>query len=108
MQAIYFPSRLIEFKKDEKFFIECLHDEYSLKFDVFSYDEKKAIFNSNASIGDISLGMTLISRNRLAQLNDKNRNDMFMRLLKKVLTKYHLKSILKNIFHSTNANIAIY
>ena len=94
MQAIYFPSRLIEFKKDETILIECLHDEYSLKFDVFNHDEKETVYNSNISIGEISLGMTLVSRNRLAQLNDHKRNDMFLHLLKKVLLKYHFSNVL--------------
>ncbi|CAF0727754.1 unnamed protein product [Brachionus calyciflorus] len=83
MQAIYFPTQIKEFSKDEKFLIECEHDEYSLKFDVFRYSEKEYVLNSDRPIGDISLGMTLVSRNRLSQLNDHKRNDMFLNLLKK-------------------------
>ena len=32
-----------------------------------------------------SLGLTLVSRNRLAQLNDTNRNEKFINLLEKVI-----------------------
>lgn len=84
MQAVYFPSKLIDLQTNEKFFISCQHDEYSLKFDVHKYSEKNLVLNSNQLIEDINLGTTMLSRNRLSQLNNEKRNDMFISLLKKV------------------------
>lgn len=84
MQAIYFPSKLVDLKTDEKFFISCQHDEYSFKFDVHTFSEKNLILNSSQITGDINLGLTLVSRNRLSQLNNEKRNNMFISLLKKV------------------------
>ena len=109
MQAIYFPKNLIELKKGEHFFIKCNHDEYSLWFDVLNsklpeYALISTKFNSmlqrkNQSKYTIetflneevpkesterSLGATIVSRNRLAQLNDPTKNDMLVSLLKKV------------------------
>lgn len=80
MQAIYFPSRMLHLKKDEEFIVECNHDEYSLWFDVHSSGYQPETKKS----AERSLGLTLISRNRLSQLNDSNRNNMLIRLMKKV------------------------
>lgn len=84
MQAIYFPKNLLEFKKDDKFLIQCVHDEYSLWFDLFPISSKESLSKLKSNYDDVSLGVTIVSRNRLAQLNDTSRNDMFIRLLKKV------------------------
>ena len=81
MQAIYFPKQVVELKKEEKFQIECNHDEYSLWFDV----SKTKFPSSVVRKEERSLGMTLVSRNRLSQLNDSRRNQMFLQLMKKVI-----------------------
>jgi protein arginine N-methyltransferase 7 len=81
MQAIYFPNDLIHLEKNQKFFIECNHDEYSLWFNVSHYRPF-----SNDENQERSLGITMVSRNRLAQLNDTKINDMFLSLLKQVNT----------------------
>lgn len=78
MQAIYFPKQVVDVKKDEKFQVECNHDEYSLWFDVYKTK------NESSKEEERSLGMTLVSRNRLSQLNDLQRNQMFIKLMKKV------------------------
>lgn len=75
MQAIYFPSQLVQLQKDERFYVECNHDEYSLWFDVS--------LTRNDEISTSNLGNTLISRTRLSQLNDNSLNDRFIQLLKK-------------------------
>ena len=107
MQAIYFPNNLLELKKGEQFYVKCNHDEYSLWFDIVNskipeYDLiSNKINNTRKNHGkytietflneeipkennERSLGATIVSRNRLAQLNDKSQNDMFVTLLKKV------------------------
>lgn len=78
MQAIYFPSRIVDLKKDQAFQIECNHDEYSLWFDI------KTVNDETKKSKEKSLGITLTSRNRLSQLNNTDRNKMFTKLMKKV------------------------
>ena len=94
MQAVYFPKRILDVKKGDSFYIECNHDEYSLWFDMT--DKSKQTRDPSNSIESFvneaeyectferSLGITLVSRNRLAQLNDINRNEKFIALLKMV------------------------
>jgi len=94
MQAVYFPKRILDVNKGDNFYIECNHDEYSLWFDTAN--KPKRTQEQNSSIESFanevdsaysierSLGITLVSRNRLAQLNDTDRNDLFIALLKKV------------------------
>jgi hypothetical protein len=98
MQAIYYPKRVLNLKKDDLFYVKCNHDEYSLYFDLISneeFEQTKLNKNKNYTIEKFvddsqeeneqrSLGLTIVSRNRLAQLNDQNRNDLFLRLLEKV------------------------
>jgi hypothetical protein len=66
---------------NENFIINCNHDEYSLWFDV-----DKSIKNHSDQVNDDerSLGATIVSRNRLGQLNDIDRNKMFTNILEKV------------------------
>jgi hypothetical protein len=86
MQAIYFPKDIVELQSGQSFFVDCNHDEYSLWFDV-------SLAEPEADTEERSLGSTLISRNRLSQLNDSKTNEMFIKLLKKVKIQ-SIKSIL--------------
>jgi protein arginine N-methyltransferase 7 len=79
MQAVYFPENYYQFDKNDIIRVTCNHDEYSLWFDVNEQNELQKISQER------SLGCTLMSRNRLAQCNDAERNNMFIRLFKKVL-----------------------
>jgi protein arginine N-methyltransferase 7 len=90
MQAIYFPSRVLTLNKDERFQVSCNHDEYSLWFDVHATTTEPFVGTNSE---ERSLGMTLISRNRLSQLNDYVRNKMFLKLIKKVT--FLLRNFLK-------------
>lgn len=80
MQAVYFPKKIVQFNKDDDIYISCNHDEYSLWFDVDKKDVSKEALN------DMSLGCTIVSRNRLAQINNPDTNKMFIKLLKKVFS----------------------
>jgi hypothetical protein len=102
MQAIYYPKNSLKLNQNEKFYIKCNHDEYSLYFDIVLKPEHSAKSIKNYTVEEFltengdkeddlnqtdserSLGLTLVSRNRLAQLNDSKRNDMFIKLLSKV------------------------
>ena len=84
MQAIYFPKEIVQLEREQRFFVQCNHDEYSLWFNVSAvYDDRNLADASE----ERSLGLTLVSRNRMAQLNDAKINDMFIKLLKKVILK---------------------
>ena len=78
-------------KKDDSIKISCNHDEYSLWFDVNkkSFEKQNGHENGNRngikSDSERSLGVTIVSRNRLGQLNDMHRNKMFMNILEKVI-----------------------
>ena len=77
MQAVYFPTFQKDLIENESFFVKCNHDEYSLWFNIFkSKEEIQSI--------EQPLAISIVSRNRLAQLNDKNRNNMFIDILKQV------------------------
>ena len=78
MQAIYFPKSIVELNSGQRFYVDCNHDEYSLWFDVATTKPDESVRDAMRS-----LGSTLTSRNRLAQLNDTATNDMFVGLLKK-------------------------
>jgi len=80
MQAVYFPTRYYALKKGDELYVSCNHDEYSLWFDVLRPSELASISRT----GERSLGNTIVSRNRLGQINDTDRTDMFLRLFKKV------------------------
>ena len=116
MQAIYFPKNLLELKKDEVFYIKCNHDEYSLWFDVLKKLPEHSFVSNinqnsltiesfmNAEVSKVdserTLGATIVSRNRLAQLNDSVKNDMLVTILKKVhiFNRIFKKNIIKKIF----------
>ena len=83
MQAIYYPYQHITLEENEKFYLKCNHDEYSLWFNVFTKDEIQGDYLKCASM-EQPFEYSLVSRNRLAQINDKTRNKMFTDLLKKV------------------------
>ena len=87
MQAIYFPKKPITLRKDEEFLVKCCHDEYSLWFDTSSLNDQTADFNSYfPSSDELPLSLpTIVSRNRLSQLNDTKRSTMLIKLLSEVL-----------------------
>ena len=103
MQAIYFPKNLVELKQGDVFFVKSNHDEYSLWFDILKNLPVHSFVNNinQASLtienflnqetpkdeNERTLGATIVSRNRLAQLNDKKINEIFVSLLKKVRVK---------------------
>ena len=86
MQAAYFPKKFQHFEKGEQLQVSCNHDEYSLWFDIGK-------LNDSLTASEQSLGNTIVSRNRLGQINDRQRNDMFLKLLKKVRKNLKLKFI---------------
>ena len=77
MQAIYFPTHYFNVKKDEDFYLKCSHDEYSLWFNV-SIDESYLKDDTKP------ITLSLVSRNRLLQINDKKHNEIFLNAFKKV------------------------
>lgn len=77
MQAIYFPKNYLNLQENDEFYLNCNHDEYSLWFDV-----SKDVTALNDKMPDVTL--SLMSRNRLLQVNDKHRNDMFLNIFKQV------------------------
>ena len=81
MQAVYYPKMFTKVDRDEKFYIKCNHDEYSLWFDI-KKSKTETFMNED---DERSLGITLLSRNRLGQLNDTERNLKFINLFKKVI-----------------------
>ena len=89
MQAVYFPEEMLQVDAGDRLQVTCNHDEYSLWFDVA---KSKTIPPGVAEQEDLvklgnderSLGVTLVSRNRLGQVNDIDRNRMLIRLLEKV------------------------
>lgn len=86
MQAIYFPKKPIALKKDEEFLVKCCHDEYSLWFDTSLLNGQKDDFDSYFPGSDeLPLSLpTIVSRNRLSQLNDPKRSAMLLKLLSEV------------------------
>ena len=87
-QAIYYPKNVLNLKKNELFEISCDHDEYSLWFDLNRKGLAKQNGNGNEHVQNDcqrSLGVTIVSRNRLGQLNDMERNQMFIDVLEKVI-----------------------
>ena len=70
-------------KKDDNFTINCNHDEYSLWFDLNMNHSLKN--GSNIQADERSLGATIVSRNRLGQINDTQRTNMLYNVLAKVL-----------------------
>lgn len=86
MQAVYFPKNILNLKKGDHLNVLCSHDEYSLWFDVNNDLNNNLNFPTEQSLGN-----TIVSRNRLAQINNSESNEMFKRLFKKVI-EYFLKN----------------
>ena len=78
MQAVYFPKSILKLSKGDQLNVLSNHDEYSLWFDV-----NDDLNNNQPSQDEQDLGNTIVSRNRLAQINSTEANDMFTRLFKK-------------------------
>jgi type III protein arginine methyltransferase len=96
MQAVYFPKKIITLNPNESFILKCNHDEYSLWFDFI---KENGLKSSEVATKENGLGCnersglvnpTLTSRNRISQLNDQKRNDMFLEILKKVNNAYYV------------------
>ena len=91
MQAIYYPiSKIcVDASVDKELAIVSNHDEYCLWFDVY----KKTI----TPISNIPMPMpqagihTCVSRTRLGQINDQQRNEKYIISLRKMLRKYVTK-----------------
>ena len=98
MQAIYYPiSKIhVDASIDKELAIVSNHDEYCLWFDVCK--------NITGTI-EIPMPMpkagihTCVSRTRLGQINDSQRNDKYITSLRKMLRKYvtQQKNLPKNI-----------
>ena len=65
---------------------ESVHDDDDDDDDEESDSDRQKKTKSSATLSNEtrSLGVTLVSRNRLAQLNDVKRNAMFLQVLRKV------------------------
>ena len=98
MQAIYYPMNKIEVDSTVDKYLKFVsnHDEYCLWFDV-----RKAEVNE---IGQIAMPMptaglhTCVSRLRLGQINDAQRNTKYSTCLRKMLKEYLSLNIINN-FH---------
>lgn len=77
MQAIYFPTNYLSVEKNENFSLSCNHDEYSLWFEVA---KEKEILNDQ----EPNVTLSLVSRNRLLQINDIERNQRFLNIFKQI------------------------
>ena len=99
MQAIYYPiSKIyVDASIDKELAIVSNHDEYCLWFDVCK--------NTTGPISKIPMPMpkagidTCVSRTRLGQINDPQRNEKYITSLRKMLRKYvtQQKNLPKNI-----------
>jgi hypothetical protein len=89
MQAVYYPTKIINVDKDEKFYLKSNHDEYSLWFNVFTKEEVEQDHKKCLEM-EQPFEYSLVSRNRLAQINNKTRNKLFSEILKKVYLLYPL------------------
>ena len=83
MQAIYYPKAKTEVKQGESFHLVSCHDEYSLWFDVV----KTPVSSTDPiSLPNPEPGLHLaMSRTRLGQVNNKERNEKFVKNIKHVL-----------------------
>ena len=88
MQAIYYPMNKVEVDSTVDKYLKVVsnHDEYCLWFDV-----RKAEVNE---IGQIAMPMptaglhTCVSRSRLGQINDAQRNTKYSTCLRKMLKEF--------------------
>jgi len=83
MQAIYYPKASTEVKKGESFHLVSCHDEYSLWFDVVKTPVSPT---DPISLPDPQPGLHLaMSRTRLGQVNNKSRNEKFVKNIKQLI-----------------------
>ncbi|CAL1545743.1 unnamed protein product [Lymnaea stagnalis] len=75
MQAVYYPTRQQVVRKGEDFEINCNHDEYSLWFDTVP---------TQSELPPCTCGLHIaFSRNRIGQINEHERNSLFVQVLQK-------------------------
>lgn len=87
MQAVYYPLRTPEVTKRQQLNIISNHDEYSLWFDI-SQDPKEAI--GQVEMPRPTCGVHLaLSRTRLGQINDTQRNEKYVGAMKKAIDRFH-------------------
>jgi protein arginine N-methyltransferase 7 len=67
----------LSLEENEHFFLSCNHDEYSLWFEVAK--EQKLVNDQEPNVT-----LSLVSRNRLLQINDIERNQRFLNIFKQV------------------------
>ncbi|KAG1701356.1 Protein arginine N-methyltransferase 7 [Nymphon striatum] len=84
MQAIYYPEKCINVKKNEIINLNAYHDMYSLWFSFKPVQDKNEV--------DVPPACTcryhvLNSRTRVGMLNDQTRNDKYINILKKIISK---------------------
>ena len=84
MQAIYYlPSDVNIRREGEQLELRSYHDEYSLWFGL---DESPSNTHANLSRPSCHCSIHLaVSRNRLGQLNDQDRNEKLISVLEKVV-----------------------
>lgn len=85
MQAIYYPTSRLDLNESDSFNLLSRHDEYSLSFDVSKSDTGA----SNEISGPPSKRgiQWAVSRLRLGQMNDPERNAKLVRVIKNALDK---------------------
>lgn len=78
MQAVYYVPSSLRIQKDQEVFLNFMHDEYSLWFDV----TKSRTNNPDIRQPLCECGFhNAYSRTRIGQLNDNSRNKKYLRLL---------------------------
>ncbi|KAG8041154.1 hypothetical protein G9C98_002142 [Cotesia typhae] len=85
MQAIYYLPKEIPIKMNEQVTLVGYHDSYSFWFNLPVSNESKLKFTKSPPVCDCSLHIAY-SRTRLGQLNDCQRNDKYISVLKKHIT----------------------
>ena len=92
MQAIYYPSSDTRVTRGEPVSLVACHDEYSLWFDVVTSPPPPS---TPISLPSPQPGLNLaMSRNRLGQVNNKQRNSQLARHLKRLVSEERDKTIL--------------
>lgn len=86
MQAIYYPFQYITVKESEQITLTSCHDEYSLWFDVTTDKNPKHSDDIDRPVCTCGVHHTY-GRTRLGMINDTERNQIYIKELKKVITK---------------------
>ncbi|KAF7995961.1 hypothetical protein HCN44_007928 [Aphidius gifuensis] len=84
MQAIYYLPNEIKVDKDQEIGLVACHDEYSFWFKV-EPDPTQKVEYPRSPVCDCSVHLAL-SRSRIGQLNDKEKQAKYLKVLKKYIT----------------------